>query len=172
MSMLTLSESRYSWREGTNQDIHWREGTTLVMLDIQNCWPNCLWVCLLSVESRYTLKGEGTALVMLAKLQNCFYEYAYSLWIKLTTLKGRYNIGNVVQTASMSMLTLFESRYTLKGRYNIGNVGQTASMSMLLSLNQDIHWREGTTLVMLQNCFYEYAYSLWIYIEGKVQLCF
>ena len=31
----------------------------------------------------------------------------------------------------MSMLTLFESRYTLKGRYNIGNVGKTASMSML-----------------------------------------
>ena len=28
------------------------------------------------------------------------------------------------------MLTLFESRYTLKGRYNIGNVGKTASMSM------------------------------------------
>ena len=47
------------------------------------------------------------------------------------TLKARYNIGNVGQTASMSMHTLFESRYTLKGRYNIGNVGQTASMSML-----------------------------------------
>ena len=29
------------------------------------------------------------------------------------TLKGRYNIGNVGNTASMSMLTLFESRYTL-----------------------------------------------------------
>ena len=55
------------------------------------------------------------------------------------TLKGRYNIGNVDQTASMSMHTLFESRYTLKGRYNIGNVDQTASMSMhILSLNQDI----------------------------------
>ena len=38
---------------------------------------------------------------------------------------------HVGKTASMSMLTLFESRYTLKGRYNIGNVGQTASMSML-----------------------------------------
>ena len=47
------------------------------------------------------------------------------------TLKGRYNIGNVGKTASMSMLTLFESRYTLKGRYNIGNVGKTASMIML-----------------------------------------
>ena len=42
------------------------------------------------------------------------------------TLKGRYNIGYVGRTASMSMLTLFESRYTLKGRYNIGNVGRTA----------------------------------------------
>ena len=62
--------------------------------------------------------------------QNCFYEYAYSLWIK-NTLKGRYNIGNVGQTDSLSMLTLFESRYTLKGRYTIGNVGKTASMSML-----------------------------------------
>ena len=41
------------------------------------------------------------------------------------------NIGNVGKTASMSMLTLFESRYTLKGRYSIGNVGKTASMSML-----------------------------------------
>ena len=40
-------------------------------------------------------------------------------------LQGRYtNIGNVGMTASMSMLTLFESRYTLKGRYNIGNVGR------------------------------------------------
>ena len=38
---------------------------------------------------------------------------------------------NVGKTASMTMLTLFESRYTLKGRYNIGNVGKTASMSML-----------------------------------------
>ena len=45
-------------------------------------------------------------------------------------LKSRYyDIGNVGKTASMSMLTLFESRYTLKGRYNIGNVGKTASMS-------------------------------------------
>ena len=47
------------------------------------------------------------------------------------TLKWRYSIGNVGKTASMSMLTLFESRYTLKGRYNIGNVGKTASMGML-----------------------------------------
>ena len=61
------------------------------------------------------------------------------------TLKGRYNIGNVGKTASMSMLTLFESRYTLKGRYNIGNVGKTASMSMLT------------------------LFEIKIYIEGKVQ---
>ena len=45
------------------------------------------------------------------------------------TLKGRYIIGNVGKTASMSRPTLFESRYTLKGRYIIGNVGKTASMS-------------------------------------------
>ena len=55
---------------------------------------------------------------------------AYSLWIKIY-IKGRYNIGNVGKTASMSMLTVFESRYTLKGRYNIGNVGKTAHMSTL-----------------------------------------
>ena len=66
------------------------------------------------------------------------------------TLKGRYNIGNVGKTASMSMLTLFESRYTLKGRYNIGNVGKTASMSMLtLFESRYTLRREGTTLVML-----------------------
>ena len=35
----------------------------------------------------------------------------------LLSLKGMYNISNVGKTASMSMLTLFESRYTLKGRY-------------------------------------------------------
>ena len=54
------------------------------------------------------------------------------------TLKGRYNIGNVGKTASMSMLTLFESRYTMKGRYNIGNVAKTASMSML-TLFESLH---------------------------------
>ena len=51
--------------------------------------------------------------------------------LSLSLIKGTYSIGNVGKTASMSMLTLFESRYTLKGRYNIGNVGKTASMSML-----------------------------------------
>ena len=53
------------------------------------------------------IEGNCTTLVMLAKLLTLF-ESRY-------TLKGRYNIGNVGQTASMSMLTLFESRYTLKG---------------------------------------------------------
>ena len=52
-------------------------------------------------------------------------------------IASRYNIGNVGKTASMSMLTLFESRYTLKGRYSIGNVGKTASMSMLTLLEFD-----------------------------------
>ena len=47
-------------------------------------------------------------------------------WV-LNSLKGRYNIGNIGKTASMSMLILFESRYTFKGRYNIGNVGKTVS---------------------------------------------
>ena len=55
----------------------------------------------------------------------------FTLFESRWTLNGRYNIGNVDKTASMSMLTLFESTYTLKGRYNIGNVGKTASMSML-----------------------------------------
>ena len=123
--------------------MHWREGTTLVMLT-----KLLLWVCLLSLNQDIHWR-EGTTLVMLAKLL---------LWVcLLSALKGRYNIGNVgnffyeyasvlslnqdihwregttlvmLATASMSMLTLFESRYTLKGRYSIGNVG---------------------------NCFYEYA---------------
>ena len=64
--------------------------------------------------------------------------------------KGRYNIGNVGKTDSMSMLTLFESRYIHKGRYNIGNVGKTASMSILTcTLFESRYIREGTTLVML-----------------------
>ena len=47
------------------------------------------------------------------------------------------------------MLTLFESRYTLKGRYNIGNVGKTASMSMLTLFESRYTLKEGTTFVML-----------------------
>ena len=43
----------------------------------------------------------------------------------------KYMIVNVGKTASMSMLTLFESRYTLNQRYSIGNVGKTASICML-----------------------------------------
>ena len=114
-----------------NQDIHWRKGTALVMLR-----KLLLWVCLL-FESRYTLKG-------------------------------RYTIGSVGKTASMSMLTLFESRYTLKRRYNIGNVGELLLWVCLPSLNQhyqcctfpSMYWREGTTLVMLANCFYDFMLTL------------
>ena len=51
------------------------------------------------------------------------------------TLKGRYNIGNVGQTASMRMLTLFESRYILKTMHNIGKVSVNAS---ILYKNQKI----------------------------------
>ena len=66
------------------------------------------------------------------------------------TLKGRYNIGNVGKTVSMSMLTLFESRQycTLNQRYNIGNVGNTVSMSKLT--------------------LFESRYTV-LYIEPKVQ---
>ena len=73
-----------------------------------------------------------------------------SLFESRHTLKGRYNIGDVDKTDSMSVLTLFESRYTLKGRYNIGNVGITASMSVLTPF-ESIYTciREGTTLIML-----------------------
>ena len=45
-----------------NQDIHWREGTTLVMLA-----KLLLWVCLLSLNQDIHWR-EGTALVMWAKL--------------------------------------------------------------------------------------------------------
>ena len=147
-----------------NQDIHWREGTTLVMLAKTASMSvlNSLWI-------KIYIEGEGTALVMLAKqlLRVCLilFESRY-------TLKGRYSIGNVGKTASMSMLTLFESRYTLNWRYNIGNVGKTCFYEYAYSsLNQDIHWTEGTTLVMLAKLL------LWVcllslnqdYIEGKVQ---
>ena len=66
-------------------------------------------------------------LVMLEKLLTLF-ESRY-------TLKGRYNIGYVGKTASMSMLTLFESRYTLKGRYNIGYVGNIVPLMWQLFVN-------------------------------------
>ena len=96
----------------------------------------------------------------------CIYRQFYPI-IYILGLNGRHNIGNIGKTASMSMLTLFESTYTLKGRYNIGNIGHTASMSTvcLLSLNQDIHYREHRQC--WQNCFYECANSLWIKIYFK-----
>ena len=51
---------------------------------------------------------------------------------------------------TMSMLTLFESRYTLKGRYVIGHVGKSASMSVLtLFESRYTFFLNGTTLVML-----------------------
>ena len=71
------------------------------------------------------------------------------MYILIQNWREGYNFGNVGQAASMSMLTLFESRYTLKGRYNIGNVGQTASMSMLTLFESRYTLKEGTTLVML-----------------------
>ena len=146
--MLTLFESRYTLKGrynignvgktasiwvcllSLNQDIHWREGTTLVMLA-----KLLLWVCLLSLNQDIHWR-EGTTLVMLAKL--LLYRSMLTLYESRYTLKGRYNIGNIENTASMSMLTFFESRYTLKGRYNIGNVGKTASIWVcLLSMSQD-----------------------------------
>ena len=69
------------------------------------------------------------------------------------TFKGKYNIGNVGKTASVSMLILFESRCTLKGKYDIGNVGKTASMSMLTLSESRYTLKEGTTLVMLAKLF-------------------
>ena len=73
----------------------------------------------------------------------------------------RYNISDVGKTASMSMLTLFESRYTLKGRYSIGHAGKTASMSMLTLFESGYTLKERYNISdVWQNCFYEYAYSL------------
>ena len=92
------------------------------------CWQNFFWEYAYSLWIKIYIEGK---VQHWSCWQNCFYEYAYSLWIKIYTLKGRYNIGHVGKTASTSRLTLFESRYTLKGRYNIGNVGKTASTSML-----------------------------------------
>ena len=132
-----------------NQDIHWREGTTLVMLEKL---PR--WVCFTLFESGYTLKGRYNigSVGKTASIWVC--SISLNQWY---TLKGRHNIGNVGKTASMSMLTLFESIYTLKGRYNIGNVGKLLLWVCSLSLNQDIHWGEGTTLVMLAKLL------LWVY---------
>ena len=64
-------------------------------------------------------------------------------------MERRYDIDNVHKTVSLSMLTLFESRYTLKGRYSIGNVGRNASMSMLTLFES----MEGTTLIMYTKLF-------------------
>ena len=50
------------------------------------------------------------------------------------TLKGRYSIGNVDKTASMSMVTLFESRYTLNNQ----PVEVSAYFIVLLTMNVSI----------------------------------
>ena len=41
------------------------------------------------------------------------------------------NLSSTAMLTAVSMSTLFESRYTSKGRYNIGNIYKTASMSMV-----------------------------------------
>ena len=134
-----------------NQDIHWRECTTLVMLaKLLYAYAYSLWI-------KIYIKGK---VQHWSCWQSCCYEYAYSLWIKIYiegnvqhwscwqncfmrmltlsesryTLKGRYNIGHVGKAAATSMLTLFESRYTLKGIEGTALCWQTASMSMLTLL--------------------------------------
>ena len=95
-----------------NQDIHWREGTTLVMLD-----KTASTSMLTLFESSYVFKGMyniGNGSKTASTSMLTLFESRY-------TLKGRYNIGNVGKTASMSMLTLFESSYVFKGMYN--NIG-------------------------------------------------
>ena len=104
---------------------------------------------------------------------NLFYHWVMLtkllLWVCLPVLSfnqdirwtKRYNIGNVGYTASMSMLTLFESRYTLKGRYSIGNVGKTASMNML-NLFESKYTLKGRYSIgnVGKTAFYEYELTL------------
>ena len=137
MSMLTLFESRYTLKGRCN---------------IGNVGRYCFYENAYSLWIKIYIDREGATLVMLAKL--LLWDYAYSLWIKiLPTLKGQVPIYwyMLAKLLLWGMLTLFESRYTLKGRYNIGNVKQKLLLCRMsiLSLNQDIHWRESTTLVML-----------------------
>ena len=112
MSMLTLFESRY----------------TRVSILIEAVLPTLPMlyypfnVYLDSKRVSILIEAVWPTLPMLYLLFNVYLD---------SKLKRRYNIGNVGRTASVSMLTLFESRYALKGRYNIGNVGKTASVSML-----------------------------------------
>ena len=70
-------------------------------------------------------------LVIKVEMLGCSYEQIKWFNGKLQ----RVNV-NVRQTASMSMLTLFESRrmYTWKGRYNIGNVTGTKGFMFLNNL--------------------------------------
>ena len=131
VSMLTLFESRYTLKGRYN---------------IGNVGKTASTSMLTLFESRYTLKGRYSIVGNVGKTASTS---MLTLFESRYTLKGMFNIvGNVGKTASTSMLTLFESRYTLfvKGRYNIGNVGQTAKLLLrvcLLSLNQDIHCSKG-----------------------------
>ena len=77
----------------------------------------------------------------------------------------------LAKTASMSMLTLFESRYTLKGRYSIGNVGKTASMSML-TLIESRYTLKGRYSIFAKLLIWVclVAYSLWIRIESFISM--
>ena len=144
-----------------NQFVY-REGTALVMLAKQ-----LLRVCLLSLNQDIHWR-EGTALVMLAKqlLRVCLLSlnqdihwregtalvmlaklllWAYSLWIKI------YIEGKVHALVVLAKLFLWVC---------------------LLSLNQDIHWREGTALVMLAKLFYKYSYPLCHIKQTVFWVCF
>ena len=130
-----------------NQDIHRREGTALVMLA-----KLLLWVCLLSLNQDIHWR-EGTTLVMLTKLP--LWVYAYSLWIKIY-IEGKVQHWSCWQNYLYEyMLTLFESRYTLKGRYNIDHVDKTtSSLWIKIYIERKVqHWS------CWQKYIYKYAYS-------------
>ena len=81
-----------------NQDIHWREGTTLVM-----CGQNCFSGYAYSLWIKIYVWRDGTTLVMLVKLLLCVCLLSLNQdrhW------RRRYNIGNVGKTTSMCMLNL------------------------------------------------------------------
>ena len=66
--------------------------------------------------------------------------------------------------ASVSMLILFESRYTLNGRYNIGNVGQTASTSVFTLFESRYTFKGRYNIAGKTTCIRVFLYSLWIKI--------
>ena len=74
-----------------------------------------------------------------------------SLWILRYTLKGRCNIGNAGKTASMSMLTLFDTMiYITQGTCdNIMLITVVSLTENIVSMHldlfgncNDIHWRK------------------------------